>query len=432
MLKIKQKILNLYKRLQLIFSNPYFGFISGHNHVSEKEIEIMKSLVGNSDGLIVEEFESKFSKHIELKAVSFAAGRMAFYALLKALDLKAGDEVILTGSTCAVMANAVIRIGAKPVYADISIETFGTSAESVKNCISRNTKIIVAQHSFGIPCEIIELCKVAKLHDIFLLEDCALSLDSRINGKKLGTFGDAAIFSFDHTKPINAMIGGAICMEDDELYAKIKSLQQNSSELPTKKQKALFNRFLLERKYCNPHQYGLFQIIDYMLVLYSKVFRREDAFLMKDSGSRIYDDYSYPSKMPEFIGFLALIELKKWPSIKKERQDIMLKYIEKLKNFRCEPKVHEIYVKDHIEIIPLRFVFTHPDGLRLRRKMNYILDVGSIWFKTPIIGTVEPIENFEYVVGDCPVSETLNSTILNLPINIKEAELNKLLDVMEN
>jgi dTDP-4-amino-4,6-dideoxygalactose transaminase len=432
MIKIKQIILNVFNKAILLFSNPYYGFIQGHSHIDKEKIKDIKSLIGVSSGTISEEFEGEFSKFIGLNSVSFAAGRMGFYSLLKILNVKSGDEVILTGFTCSVMVNAVLRVGATPVYADISKDTLGTSAQSVEKNISLHTKIIVAQHSFGIPCEIDEICKISKKHNIFLLEDCALALDSSIHGRKLGLFGDASLFSFDHTKPINAMIGGVVCTKDNSLYLKLKEVQKASGEISLKKQTALFKRFLLERKYCNPKKYGLFQIIDYARVVYEKIFNRESAFLMNDSeySLKSFDPYPYPSKMPEFISFIALNELKRWPNTKNERQYIMRRYIEILKTTEYAPTVSELYCKDDVDITPLRFVFTHPNGSGLRNRMDSFLNVDWTWFKAPIISIIGPIENYGYMPGTCPVSESIGKTIVNFPTSIKEEELDEIIKLI--
>jgi perosamine synthetase len=425
------RIGNFLTKFYLAFLSPYYGFIQGHAHISKKEIDKITSLIGVSSGFYTKEFEYEFTRLIGLKSVSFAAGRMGFYAILKVLDIKPGDEVILTGFTCSVMVNAVFLVGATPIYADISKDTLGTSAQSVEKNISSRTKIIVAQHSFGIPCEIERICEISKKYNIFLLEDCALALDSSVNGKKVGLFGNASLFSFDHTKPINAMMGGAICTKDNDLYLKLKEVQNKSGKIPLKKQTALFNRFLLERKYCNPKRYGLFQIIDYMQAIYGRVFNREGAFLMSDSDSspRVCNDYPYPSKMPEFISFLALNELKRWPDIKKKRQDAMYRYIDKLSELGYSSKVSELYCKDGIDIVPLRFVFTHPDGLELRCKMKKFLNIDWTWFQAPIISIIEPIENYGYTPGSCPVSESMSALIVNLPTSITKGELDEILQL---
>jgi Predicted pyridoxal phosphate-dependent enzyme apparently involved in regulation of cell wall biogenesis len=181
---------------------------------------------------------------------------MGFYSLMKILDIKQGDEVILQGYTCSVMPNAIFRLGATPIYADISLHNLGTSPESVKNLISENTKMIVVQHSFGIPCEVEEIKKICEERDIFLLEDCAISLGSKVHGIQIGNFGDAALYSFDHSKPINAMTGGIIYSTNNELINSLMKIQENTDHFSARHNPLLFNEFLRERRICITAQYG--------------------------------------------------------------------------------------------------------------------------------------------------------------------------------
>ena len=114
--------------------------------------------------------------------MAFASARMGFFAIMKVLGINHDDEVILLGSTCSVMVNAVLKIGAKPVFSDIDPNTFGSSLDSIEQCVSTKTKLIVAQHSFGIPCDIEPIIRFARQKNIVVVEDCALSLGSKING----------------------------------------------------------------------------------------------------------------------------------------------------------------------------------------------------------------------------------------------------------
>jgi dTDP-4-amino-4,6-dideoxygalactose transaminase len=130
---------------------------------------------------VVREYENQLAALIGPgRGVSFAAGRMAFYAVLKALGVGSNDEVILPGFTCSVMPNAVWRTGARPVFADIEAETFGSCASGIAAKITSRTKAVVAQHSFGIPCNIPEIVELCRKRGLALIEDCAITLDSFI------------------------------------------------------------------------------------------------------------------------------------------------------------------------------------------------------------------------------------------------------------
>ena len=289
------------------------GFIDGHDYLDKDKLsKIKKSLQDESfnNSLI---FESKFAELVgKGEAISFASARMGFFALMRALGIKPGDEVILCGSTCSVMPNAILRLDAKPIYCDIDPETLGSSASSIKKSISKKTKIIVAQHSFGIPCDIEHISKICAENNILLIEDCALALGSKYKNKKVGTFGDAAIFSTDHSKPINALIGGLAYSENPKIIKKIRDIQKKSEDLPIKKKKALYRQFTIERLFSKPKTYGVLGFLNSFYGLLTRKSNTTSPFLDEDAGlSFINKSYSYPSKMPDFIALIGIYEINR-------------------------------------------------------------------------------------------------------------------------
>lgn len=427
-----KKLIGFIDKLTNINKRPYYGFVQGHSHLTDGQVKDLGRLVESDSSQNTDAFERDFANYLGFKnATSFASGRMGFYALLESLEVQAGDEVILTGSTCAVMVNAVLRIGARPIYADVSAKTFGTCPQSVKSLISSKTRVIVAQHSFGIPCEIEEILEIARGNQIFLIEDCALSFDSSLNGVSLGLFGDASLFSFDHTKPINAMIGGMICTNSD-LDKKLKLIKENSGEIPLNKRRLLYNKFKSERALCNPSKFSKFQFLELIDSKFRKTFDMQTPFLVDDSTSNFdkISSYPYPAKMPEFISSLGRIELKRWNLVKKERQEIAKKYINFLSGLGLKSEIDSIYDKENQTIIPLRFVWSQMDGTKFRKNMQEILQIERTWFTKPIVDTNEKLENFHYQAGSCPVSESLGKTIVNLPTAISSNEADLLIDKM--
>ena len=108
-----------------------------------------------NDGLKIKEYEELFEKTIQPggHAVSFGAGRMALYAILDACGIGEGDEVILPAFTCEVVVNALMYKGIKPMYADIRLHDLNPDLNSIEACITGKTRAIIAQHNFGIPCD---------------------------------------------------------------------------------------------------------------------------------------------------------------------------------------------------------------------------------------------------------------------------------------
>ena len=220
---------------------------------------------------------------------------------MKILEIEEGDEVILQGHTCSVMVNAVLRVGATPIFADIDRNTFGSSKIEIEKNISKY-EMIVAQHSFGIPCDIVLIQELARSKGIFLLEDCAISFGSKINGVQIGNFGDASLFSIDHSKPLNACIGGLIYTNNISLFEKLKVIQEASDDLPQQRQNALWKKFLFEHKYYNPSSYGKSFIL-------SKICRtlmlEKDSYLADDYTKNASKLYPYLAKLTKLSAFLG-------------------------------------------------------------------------------------------------------------------------------
>ena len=173
---IFKNIPKLIKYLKIYLKFPYFGFIQGHIHLNKLKIRKLKSFINRHDSKIIMKYEKQFSNLIGKGfCISYASARMGFYEIMEALNITENDEVIILGSTCSVMINAILRRKAIPIFSDIDPETFGSDYKSIKEKINSRTRLIVAQHSFGIPCNIKPIVRLAKQKKIFLIEDCALT-----------------------------------------------------------------------------------------------------------------------------------------------------------------------------------------------------------------------------------------------------------------
>jgi len=176
----------------------------------------------------LEEFEKLVADYIGKKyGVSFNSGTSALHAILLAYDLKVGDEVIVPSFTFIATANAALFVGAKPVFADVEEETFGISPSDVQEKITRKTKAIMPIHYGGLPCRIKELQEIAKDNDLILIEDAAESIGASIDGKKVGSFSDSAIFSFCGNKVITTGEGGMIVTDSRKIWERLKLVRSH-------------------------------------------------------------------------------------------------------------------------------------------------------------------------------------------------------------
>lgn len=176
----------------------------------------------------IEEFERVVADYVGVKyGVSFNSGTSALHAVLLAYGIRQGDEVIVPSFTFIATANAPLFVGAKPVFADIEDSTFGLDPNDVERKITKKTKAIMPIHYGGLPCRIEELKKIADEYDLLLIEDAAESIGASINGRKVGSFGDAAMFSFCGNKVITTGEGGIILTNSGEIYERFKLIRSH-------------------------------------------------------------------------------------------------------------------------------------------------------------------------------------------------------------
>ena len=186
--------------------------------------------------IIIRNYESAFSQWFNAHSASgFWKGRVALYAILKAMKTGSGDEIVLPGYTCVMNVNPIKYLGAKPVYVDIEPNTFNLNVELLEKKITPNTKAIIAQHTYGYPCDMDAILEIANRKGLPVLEDCCLSLGSQYKGNITGTLGKAAYFSFQWNKPFTTGLGGMAITNDKDLAEKIKSLCEKELCPPSKK-----------------------------------------------------------------------------------------------------------------------------------------------------------------------------------------------------
>lgn len=174
------------------------------------------------------EFEEKFAGFIGVKhAVAVSSGTTALHLALLALGIGPGDEVIVPSFTFMASANAPLFVGAKPVFVDIDEQTFNINPVEIEERITKKTKAIIPVHLFGRPANMKQVVKIAKKHKLFIIEDAAQAHGAEILNKKVGTFGDAACFSFYPTKNMTCGEGGMITTGSAKIAKNVKLLREH-------------------------------------------------------------------------------------------------------------------------------------------------------------------------------------------------------------
>ena len=190
-------------------------------------VQILKSghLV---QGEQVRRFEEGLREYIGSNhAILVSSGTAALHLSMIVLNIGPGDEVIVPAFTFPATANAVELVGAKPVFVDVGLSDFCIDAQKIEAKLSSKTKAIIPVHEFGQPADMEKIASIAELNNLLVIEDAACALGADINGKKIGSFGDLACFSFHPRKAITTGEGGLVVTQDNEIANRLKRMRNH-------------------------------------------------------------------------------------------------------------------------------------------------------------------------------------------------------------
>jgi len=397
--------------------------ISLSPNVEKEDVRLALKLINSKkewkEGDKIKELENKFKKYLDVKyAISFNSGRSSFFAILKSLDLKSGDEILLQAFTCNAVPNPIIWSGLKPVYVDCDEKTFNIDVEDLKRKITKKSRAMVVQHTFGLPADMDEILEICQENNLILIEDCAHSLGAEYKGKKVGTFGKVSFFSFSRDKVISSVYGGMVATNDDNLAQKIREFQEKL-DYPSNFWifQQLLHPILLE--YIILPTYSIFG--KYLLIVFQWLHVLSKAVHWTEKRGR-KPDY-FPKKLPNVLASLALNQFKRLDKFNEYRRGIAEFYYENLKysKFELPPEF-----EDQKQIF-LRFTIKHPKAREIIRKAWQKNILIGDWYDKVIAPHDTKLDKMEYKSGFCPKAEKLATLTFNLPTHIniskQDAEL---------
>lgn len=336
----------------------------------------------------------------------FFKGRVALYAILKAMGIKAGDEIILPGFTCVVVPNAIIYLGAKPVYVDIDPKTYNLDPQKIEDKITERTKAIIAQHTFGIPADMDKITEITKKYNLYLIEDSCHTIGSKYKGQEVGTFGDAAFFSSQWSKPITTGLGGWAIINNEKLLEKMEKIYPEFAE-PSYKEKLLLRlQYLTYSRLFKPSLFWFAQ----------NTYRRFSRLgVAIGSSSRDELECKMPRGYAKRMAVWQRDLLKKKLSTIKEdirhRKMVVSVYEKQLQDIGIEPNK----LPHNYEPVFLRYpVWVNDKKKCLEEAERKHVEVGE-WFLSPVHPNVGGWERAGYQKGTCPDAERACEHLVNLP-----------------
>jgi len=385
-------------------------------------------------GKEISTIEEKFKNYLGLKhATSFNSGRSSLMAILKALNLPEGSEVLLQAFTCNAASNPIIWSGLKPVYVDCNESTFNIDTADLERKIGPNTRVLMVQHTFGLPADMDAIMGIIKRYGLILIEDCAHSLGAKYGGQKVGTFGRASFFSFGRDKVISAVWGGMAVTNDSDL-AKMINDEQREFGYPSR---LWVLQQLLHPVLMNYIILPLYNILDLgkiFLVLSQMTGILSKAVNWKEKkGKR--PSY-FPERLPNALAILAIKQFDKLERFAKHRKEMGQFYYDRLSGSAFEVfddlSPEKIARKSGVHSL-LRFTVKHPKAheiiYRAWHKENMII---GDWYTSPIIPSDTDLKSVGYKLGSCPKAEGLAKITFNLPthINISKDDARRIVEFL--
>lgn len=362
-------------------------------------------------------YEIKFAERfLAVKTFSFWKARVALYAALKAMGVGPGDEVIIPGYTCIVDVNPVKYLGAKPIYVDIEPETYNIDVNLLEEKITPNTKVIMAQHTYGFPCDIEPIVNMASKHKIDVIEDCCHAFGSTYKGKLVGTFGKAAYFSTQWNKPFTTGLGGMLLVSDEQLAQQIEVLCRDEMVQPSLKETLMLAAQLcVYRAFIYPRTTALAQTL-------FRTLTRKGLVVGSSCGSELKPVEMAPDFFKSISNMQASSGVRQLGKVDENiahRKKISAIYDELLKQKGWPTLNYDASVSDPVMVrYPVK-ITEKKKALALAASAG--IELGD-WFECPLHAIDAPLETYGYTLGMCPVAEKVSDQVVNLPTHPRASE----------
>jgi perosamine synthetase len=357
-------------------------------------------------------FEKRYPGSV---AVSLNSGRSALLAILTSFGIGEGDEVLVQSFSCVAVANSVLWANASPIFVDVD-DSLNIDPLDLPKKISKHTKAIIVQHTFGVPAAMDQIMVFAHKHNLLVIEDCAHALGATYRGKPVGSYGDAAFFSFGRDKVVSSVFGGMAIINNVKHQVSSDKLREYQKQL------SFPSYFWIKQQLLHPIAFAiilplynvgigkaLLIILQKLRLLSFPVYKEEK------QGIRPTD---FPKQYPNALAILLVKQLAKLEKFNETRRSIA--------KFYCSV-TRSTYQK---EAVYLRFpIFVdNPEQLMKNAKQKNML-LGN-WYHNTIDPSGVDFRAIGYRVGSCPNAERLAKRVVNLPTRINLTQAKKVASLL--
>jgi len=357
--------------------------------VTDKEIKSVLGVLSTSNlslGPKLVEFENVIADYVGLKyAVAVNSGTSALHLLVKAMDIRDGDEVITTPFSFVASANCILFEKANPVFVDIDPLTLNINPDLIEEKITNKTKAILAVDVFGHPAQWTRLESIALKHNLRLIEDSCEAIGAEYKGKKAGSFGDAGTFAFYPNKQITTGEGGCIITDDKKIAALARSMRNQGRD-------------------------------------------GNDGWLQ-------HKRLGYNYRISDINCALGIVQMERIEEILAKRENVAAMYNERLTNIDglvIPYRSPEVTISWFVYVVRLADNFTRNERDEIIQSLGR-KGIQSNSYFPPIHLQPFYVDQFGYGVGDFPVTEVISERTIALPFfnNLTERQIDYVTDVFK-
>lgn len=369
---------------------------------------------GKAIGIVSRFLSGYFSTNNILLTIS---GRSALSVLLSFFHIGGGSEVLIQAFTCVVVPNSIRFAQATPVYVDIDA-TLNMDPSDMEKKITKRTKAVIVQHTFGNPADMDRIMRIAKRHNLVVIEDCAHSFGSSFHGKRLGTIGDGAIISFGRDKVYSSVFGGAAIVNKKTKKNLLAGYDKNLVDPP--------GFFIVQQLF---HPLAFFLIMPLYDVWYigkGLLWMMQKLHLLsfpvslseRQGKKPVFLQYRYPNA----LATLLVNQLNKFERYKDMRLACGSYYDEALAK---KSGATRIAVRPGAVLLRYPLFVSDPGNVRAEAKKHHML-LGN-WYHS----VVDPAgSEGGYEPGRCPNAEYAARHIINLPTRIPISDARNICTVL--